>query len=75
MKMEVSNLKEEGNINKWQDIISQLQVNHENYSKQILQMKNKRNKVVDDPLSIDVRADLSKRQYMKPWFLMRNARM
>jgi hypothetical protein len=60
MKMEVSNLKEEGNINKWQDIISQLQVNHENYSKQILQMKNKRNKVVDDPLSIDVRADLSK---------------
>lgn len=60
MKMEVSNLKEEGNINKWQEIISQLQVNHGNYSKQILQMKNKRNKVVDDPLSIDVRADLSK---------------
>ena len=60
MKMEVSNLKEEGNINKWQQIISQLQVNHDNYSKQILQMKNKRNKVVDDPLSIDARADLSK---------------
>ena len=60
MKMEVSNLKEEGNINKWQQIISQLQVNHDNYSKQILQMKNKRNKVVDDPLSIDARANLSK---------------
>ena len=60
MKMEVSNLKEEGNINKWQEIISHLQASHENYSKQILQMKNKRNKVVDDPLSIDVRADLSK---------------
>ena len=60
MKMEVSNLKEEGNINKWQEIISHLQANHENYSKLILQMKNKINKVVDDPLSIDVRADLSK---------------
>ena len=60
MKMEVSNLKEEGNLNKWQEIISNLQRNHDNYKKQIDQMKNKRNKIVDDPLSIDVRVDLSK---------------
>ena len=60
MKMEVSNLKEEGNINKWQDIISALQSDHDVFATKILQMKNKKNNIVDDPLSIDVRADLSK---------------
>ena len=60
MKMEVSNLKEEGNINKWQSIISELQSNHDLFATKILQMKNKKNNIVDDPLSIDVRADLSK---------------
>ena len=60
MKMEVSNLKEEGNINKWQEIISELQSNHDLFATKILQMKNKRNNIVDDPLSIDVKADLSK---------------
>ena len=60
MKMEVSNLKEEGNINKWQGIISELQSNHDLFATKILQMKNKKNNIVDDPLSIDVRADLSK---------------
>ena len=60
MKMEVSNLKEEGNINNWQEIISELQANHENYSTIVIQMKNKKNNIADDPLSIDVRADMSK---------------
>ena len=60
MKMEVSNLKEEGNINKWQNIISELQSDHDLFATKILQMKNKKNNIVDDPLSIDVRADLSK---------------
>ena len=60
MKMEVSNLKEEGNINKWQNIISELQSNHDLFATKILQMKNKKNNIIDDPLNIDVRADLSK---------------
>ena len=60
MKMEVSNLKEEGNTNNWQEIINELQSNLDNYTTIVIQMKNKKNNVVDDPLSIDARVDMSK---------------
>ena len=59
MKMELSNLKEEGNIGKWQEIISDLQSKHDSYKSLLNQMKNKKNKVVDDPLDIDAKVDLS----------------
>ena len=60
MKMELSNLKEEGNISKWQGIISELQSKHDSYKTLLKQMKNKKNNAVDDPLNIDVKVDLSK---------------
>ena len=60
MKMELSNLKEEGNASKWQGIVSELQKQHDSYKSLLKQMKNKKNNVVDDPLNIDVKVDLSK---------------
>ena len=59
MKMEVSNLKEEGNIEKWNGIIKELDTSHDQYKAVLARLRNQRNKVVDDPLSIDVRADMS----------------
>lgn len=60
MKMELSNLKEEGNIGKWQEIITELNSRHDSYKSLINQMKNKRNKIIDDPLDVDAKVDLSK---------------
>jgi len=60
MKMELSNLKEEGNVNKWQEIISELNSKYDAYKAQLTQMKNKKNNVADDPNNIDVRVDMSK---------------
>ena len=59
MKMELSNLKEEGNISKWQGIVSELQSKHDSYKSLLKQMKNKKSNAVNDPLNIDVKVDLS----------------
>ncbi len=59
MKMEVSNLKEEGNTEKWNEIIKELESNHDQCKAQLSRMRNMKNKIVDDPLSIDTRADMS----------------
>jgi hypothetical protein len=60
MKMEISNLKEEGNVNKWQETIIKLQNQYEEYSKDINEKRKTKKIPADDPLSIDTRADLSK---------------
>ena len=60
MKMELSNLKEEGNMSKWQQIISELQNEHEKYKEKINRLRNSKNKSGDDPLSIDVKVDMTK---------------
>ena len=60
MKMELSNLKEEGNISKWQEIINELQKTHDSFKAQMIQMRNKKNSMNDDPSNLDVRVDMSK---------------
>ena len=60
MKMELSTLKEEGNLEKWQEIISTLQTNYDSYKESFKMMKYKVNNVVEDPQNIDAKVDLSK---------------
>ena len=59
MKIELSNLKEPSNMSKWQKIISQLQKEHDTFKEQIYQMRNKKSDASSDPLSIDVRVNMS----------------
>lgn len=61
MNMELSNLKEEGNINQWQNIISELQAKNDKFRDDITAMKNKKNNAESaDYLDVDGNPDLSK---------------
>lgn len=59
MKMELSNLKEENNTNKWQESISTMNTKYDEYKSKMSQMKNAKNSINDDPTNIDVRADMT----------------
>ena len=56
MRMELSNLKDDNNIKKWQEIIEKLQAKNEEYKKRILELKNKKEKNNNDD-SIDINND------------------
>ena len=59
MKMELSNLKEENNTNKWQESITTLNTKYDEYKSKMFQMKNAKNSINDDPNNIDARVDMS----------------
>lgn len=60
MKMEFANLKESSNINSWKEKMSQLNDKYNSYKTKLSNIRDKKNNFGDDPLSIDVKADLSK---------------
>ena len=61
MKMELSNLKEPGNVTKWQETISELQTKYDSSKEEINKMKNqKHHPLEDDPMNIDIKVDMSK---------------
>ena len=60
MNSELSYLKEENNSIKWKRIISDLQLTYNLFKSQITKMENKNNNIIDDPLSIDVKMDMTK---------------
>ena len=61
IKFEIANLKEESNMNKWNEIISQINSKNDSYKVRLDQLKNgQNNNVIDDPLNIDAKVDLSK---------------
>ena len=62
MNSELSSLKEENNSIKWKKIISELQLIQDSYKVKIDKMKNKKynnNNIIDDPLSIDIKVDMT----------------
>ena len=61
IKFEIANLKEESNMNKWNEIMSQMNSDYDSYKLRLDQLKNSQNNnVIDDPLNIDAKVDLSK---------------
>ena len=60
MNSELSYLKEENNSIKWKRIISDLQLTYNLFKSQITKMESKNNNIIDDPLSIDVKMDMTK---------------
>lgn len=61
MKMEISNLKEQGNTSKWNQMISELQSKHDSYKSLIKNIKNKKNNAGggDDYLNVDEKVNLN----------------
>ncbi len=61
IKFEIANLKEESNINKWNEIASQISAKNDSYKVRLDQLKNGgQNNNINDPLNIDAKVDLSK---------------
>ena len=60
MNSELSCLKDENNSIKWKKIISDLQLTYNLFKSQITKLERKNNIINDDPLSIDVKIDMSK---------------
>ena len=61
IKFEIANLKEESNVNKWNEIISQINNKHDSFKARLSQLKNDQNSNSnDDPLNIDAKIDVSK---------------
>ena len=63
IKYELVNLKEESNINKWNEILSQINARNDKYKmkyNQIENEKNNNNEIDNDYLNIDAKVDLSK---------------
>ena len=61
IKFEIANLKEESNVNKWNEIISQINNKHDSFKARLSQLKNDQNSnAIDDPLNIDAKIDVSK---------------
>lgn len=60
MKMELSNLKDEANVNQWQDIITELQSKHDTFKSKITQMENRKNNIDDGSLAVDSGVDVKK---------------
>ena len=61
IKFEIANLKEESNMNKWNEIISQINNRHDTFKSRLDQLKNNQNSnAIDDPLNVDAKVDLSK---------------
>ena len=60
MRMELSNLKEEENTEKWQGILSKLQSQNESFKKQIAEKRNKKNNDLLNSNDIDLKVDLGK---------------
>ena len=56
----LSCLKDENNSIKWKKIISDLQLTYNLFKSQITKLERKNNIINDDPLSIDVKIDMSK---------------
>ena len=68
MKMELSNLKDEANVNQWQEVITELQTKHDKYKSKITQMENRKNNIDDGGLAVDSGVDvkqLNSEQAMK----------
>ena len=58
IKFEIANLKEESNVNKWNEIISQINNKHDSFKARLSQLKNDQNSNSnDDPLNIDAKID------------------
>ena len=60
MKMELSNMKEEGNISKWKQIISELQSSYDSHKAEMNKLNNKKNNIMNDPTNIDTKVDMTK---------------
>ena len=62
MRMELSNLKDDSNISKWQDIIQKLQSKNDEYKNKITELKNQKNKSnnLDDDTDINQKIDVKK---------------
>ena len=60
MKMELSNLKEESNVNQWQETITNLQSKYDTFKSKITQMENQKNNVIDPSLQVDSGVDVKK---------------
>ena len=60
MKMELSNLKEESNVNQWQETITNLQSKYDTFKSKLTQMENQKNNVGDPSLQVDSGVDVKK---------------
>ena len=61
IRFEIANLKEESNVNKWNEIVSQINSRNDNFKLRLDQLKNNQNSnSIDDPLNIDAKIDVSK---------------
>ncbi len=62
MRMELSNLKDDSNISKWQDIIQKLQSKNDEYKNKITELKNQKNKSnnFNDDIDINQNVDVKK---------------
>ena len=61
IRFEIANLKEESNVNKWNEIVSQINSRNDNFKLRLDQLKNNQNSnSIDDPLNIDSKIDVSK---------------
>ena len=61
IRFEIANLKEESNVNKWNEIVSQINSRNDNFKLHLDQLKNNQNSnSIDDPLNIDAKIDVSK---------------
>ena len=62
IKFETANLKEEGNVSKWNEIMAEMNLKLDSYKGRLDQLKNGgiNNNIENDPLNIDAKVDLSK---------------
>ena len=61
IQLEITNLKEESNINKWNKIISEINAKNDSYKRRLEQLKSGHiSSNMDDPLNINQKLDLSK---------------
>jgi len=60
IKFEIANLKDECNIEKWNEIQTEINAKNDTYTERLIQLKNGPSNGIDDPLNIDAKVDLSK---------------